>query len=133
MLAVGVFGGVWVQKQLGGSAAASGFPSGPPPGMPGGGEAGGGRGPSDARRALNRAASARREAETPVVVGTVTSIKGKRLIVTDLGENRHQVTVSTETTLTTPYAHGDLKRGDTVSIVGTESGDDVAATAITIR
>ena len=36
VLAVGVLGGVWVQQQLGGSAAASGFPSGPPAGMPAG-------------------------------------------------------------------------------------------------
>jgi hypothetical protein len=144
VLVVGTLGGIWIQKQFGGSAAASGLPAGAS-GFPGGRPSGfpGGQGPNgqgipggnvpgaqpDSRGSTEEPANA------PVVVGTVTSVKAKAssLVVTDLGDKSHQVKVSSSTTITMPYAHGELKAGDTVSIVGTVAAEIVTASAITVR
>ena len=149
VLAVGCLGGIWIQKQFGAASAASGLPGGAqgfPGGRPTGGFPGGGQRPSSGtgfpggnapgdQPGGSASTGGSTEADTPVVVGTVTSVKSKAggLVVKDLGGHAHQVKVSSSTTVTMPYAHGELKAGDTVSIVGTASGEIVTASAITVR
>lgn len=167
VLAVGVLGGVWVQKQLGtstssaagargqyaggtggpgfpGAAGGQGAPGGSASGAagaPGGGAsgaAGGGAQPGTASGSAGGSAggagigSGTGTSTTPAVVGTVTSTAAKSLVVTDLGGTRHTVTVTSSTTLTTPYGHA-LKAGDTVAVTGTAgSGGAVSATGLTV-
>ena len=141
VLAMGALGGIWIQKQFGNQspatampAGAQGFPGGRPSGMPGGQRMPGGNA-SGAQQGGSDSTGGSAEADAPVVVGTVTSVNAKAssLVVTDLGGHAHQVKISSSTTLTMPYAHGELKAGDTVSIVGSASGEIVTATAITVR
>ena len=145
VLAMGALGGIWIQKQFGTESAATGalagaqgFPGGRPQGLPSGQRPGGqetpGGNPSGQQGGPDSTGGSG-EADAPAVVGTVTSVKEKanNLVVTDLGGHAHQVRISSTTTLTMPYAHGGLKAGDTVSIVGTVAGEIVTASAITIR
>ena len=156
VLAVGALGGIWIQKQFGAqsSAAAAGFPSG---GFPGGGQgmpSGGGQGfpgggqgfpsgglpgsgsggmPSGATDTGNGSENSSTQSETPVVVGAVTKIESDHVVVKDLGGKSHDVTVTTSTTVTVPFEHGELKTGDTVSITGSTSGQKITASTITVR
>lgn len=157
VLAIGVLGGVWVQKQLGSSqsfgaaggqgvtrraAGGQGMPGGGAAGgqgMPGGdapaasgGDASSGSG-TGAAPETGSGASASGTSTTPAVVGTVSSTSTKALVVTDLGGTKHTVTVTSATTLTAPYGHGSLARGDTVAISGSTSSDgSVTATGVTV-
>ena len=136
VLAVGVLGGVWVQKSLGTTptAAAFGARQGLGPGAGTGGTGtreygGAGAGTGGAGAGTGGAATA----ATPAVVGTVTSAGKRSLVVTDLGGTKHTVTLSATTTVTTTYAHGALEAGDTVAVAGTAGTDgSVAATGITV-
>lgn len=151
VLAVGVLGGVWVEKQLGGGgSAAAGMPGGTArgqglpggSGMPGGGGMPGGDASGSAGGAASsapgeQAGAAGRTgsgtATTPVVVGTVSSAAAKSLVVTDLGGTKHTVGVTSTTTVTTPYGHGPLEKGDTVSVSGSTASDgSVTATGLTV-
>ncbi len=171
VLAVGVLGGVWVQKQLGTSASASagGFGAGARTGAGTGsgtgqrgyggtgtggtgagagaggaaqggtgqggapaGDTSGGTGTSDGTR-TSGGTGGTGAAAIPALVGTVTSASRKSLVVTDLGGTRHTVTLSATTTVTTPYAHGALKTGDTVAVAGRAGADGaVTATGLTV-
>jgi len=138
----------------GGAAGGQGFPGGTaggqgfPGGTAAGGTAGGGAagaGGSGASAAPGNGASAAPDgtgaqagtgsstSTTPVVVGTVSSIGARSLVVTDLGGTKHTVAVSSTTTSTTPYGHGALKRGDTVAVAGSTGSDgSVTATGVTV-
>ena len=161
VLGVGIVGGIWIQKQFGAqTSAAAGFPGGGQgfpgggQGMPGGGQGmpsgsgrggfpGGGQGmpgggsmpsgaPDQAPNGGGGGGSAA-NSETPVVVGTVTKLKTDQLVVEDLGGKSHDVTVTESTTVTVPFKQGELKTGDTVSITGSTTGDQVTASTITVR
>jgi len=152
VLTVGVLGGVWVEKQLGsttsaagrgmsGGAGGQGFPAGGTggQGMPGGGTGGQGvpgGAPSSSAGTETGAGGGSPSGSTPatpLVVGTVASSSTKSLVVSDLGGTRHTVAVTSTTTVTTPYGHGSLEAGDTVSVTGTTTSDgSVTATGVTV-
>ena len=162
VLAVGVLGGVWVEKQLGpsrsfGAAGGQGMPGGAAggqrmpggtaggQGMPGGtssGAAGGTGVPGgSASGAADGSSSAGAPQQTPgtggpatapVVVGVISSVRTTSLVVNDLGGTKHTVTITKATTVTAPYGHGEPKTGDTVAISGGTNADGVVATSLTI-
>jgi hypothetical protein len=138
VLAVGVLGGVWVEKQLGSSsAAASGLPAGMPSGQGFPGAGGGAGAPGGAASGASGGGAGSgggsTTSTTPAVVGTVSSTTAKSLVVTDLGGTKHTVTVTSSTTVTTPYGHGSLETGDTVAVSGSTGSDgSVAATGVTV-
>lgn len=139
VLGVGIVGGIWIQKQFGAqsSAVAAGFPAGGGRGgFPGGGQGmpGSGTRPSGAAdQTSNGGGGSTTDSEAPVVVGIVTKLESDQLTVEDLGGKTHTVTVSESTTVTLPFAHGELKTGDTVSITGSTTGNKVTASTITVR
>ncbi|GAB2586189.1 hypothetical protein [Microlunatus antarcticus] len=153
VLALGVLGGVWVEKQLGsansavgqgmpGGASGQGFPNGGTggQGMPGGtssGQAlpGGAASGSTGNQAGagGRSGGGSTAPSTPVVVGTVSSSGTKSLVVTDLGGTKHTVVITSTTTVTAPYGHNSLEAGDTVAVTGTTTSDgSVTATSVTV-
>jgi len=155
VLAVGLLGGVWVQKQFGSSqssaAAGQRVPGGAPggQGVPGGSSGGqgvpggaaggqgvpGGTSSAAAGGAASQAGSGSGSgtSATPAVIGTVSSTSSKSLTVTDLGGTKHAVTISSTTTVTAPYGHSALKNGDTVAVSGSTGSDgSVNATGLTI-
>jgi hypothetical protein len=116
VLAAGVLGGVWVEKQLGTTASAASF--GTAQGAPAGGTGAG----SGATRTA-----------TPAVVGTVSSTGTSSLVVTDAGGTKHDVSITKSTTVTAPYGHGSLKKGDAVAVTGTTgTGGAITATGIAV-
>ena len=157
VLAVGVLGGVWVQKQLGTTASASGFGPGAGAGAGAGGTgqrgyggtgtgaggtgtgAGGtggtGTGTGGAGTGgdttggtgTGGSTNGSGTAAAPAVVGTVTTAGKKSLVVTDLGGTKHTVTLTDATTVTTAYTHGALKTGDTVAVAGKAAADGSVA------
>lgn len=66
------------------------------------------------------------------MVGTVTKATASALTVEDFGGAAHQVKLTDETSLTAPIKHREIKAGDTVTVVGSTSGDTVTATKVTI-
>jgi hypothetical protein len=138
-------GGVVVQKRhdSGSTTTASGFPSGMP-GFPGGSggipngmsgfpgmgsAAGSGTGTGGNTGASEGASSG------PVLIGTVVKVDSTNVTVKDLSGKTYVVRTTTSTTVTrstsTPLT--GLKTGDTVSVEGTKSGQNVSATAVTDR
>jgi hypothetical protein len=122
-------GGVVVQKRhdSGSTAAATGFPSGLP-GFPGAGSvAGFGSGSSGGASAGTSSG--------PVLIGTVVKVDGTNVTVKDLSGKTYVVRTTTSTTVTrstsTPLT--GLMAGDTVSVEGTKSGQEVSASALTDR
>jgi hypothetical protein len=74
--------------------------------------------------------------DVPVLVGTVESVSGSDLTVTDLGGTSHVVHASPTTTLSVTGADWSvsLKPGATVSVQGTRAADgSVTATGVTQR
>jgi hypothetical protein len=70
---------------------------------------------------------------TPVAVGTITSVSGQTMVVTDFGGNKITVTVPPTATVTTPGLTSPAV-GAPVSVVGTKAADgSVTATAVTVR
>jgi hypothetical protein len=72
-------------------------------------------------------------AASPAVIGTVTSIKGMTMIVTNLGGMKVTVHLTSTTTVTLPVAKGALKAGLTVSVVGRTANKVVTATSVVVR
>jgi hypothetical protein len=113
-----------------GGAPPSGFPGGAGlpvgDGLPGGAPTGGGA-PSSAGGAGSAAAG------TPVVVGTITDVKGNDLVVTNFAGKAVTVHVPATATVTSPGLVG-IAKGMTASVVGTKGSDgSVTATTVTAR
>lgn len=120
--------GTQVQKNFGtsDSATAAGAPTGFPAGMPEGMSGMPGapeEGDEDA-------------VEESAVVGTLTSKDGDTWIVTDLGGDKHTITVTDSTRVREERTVelNDAKAGSTVDVTGTTNDKgDVSATSITLR
>lgn len=70
---------------------------------------------------------------TPVAVGTITTVSGQTLTLTDFGGTVVTVHVPATATVTTPGLGGPSV-GSPVSVVGTKAADgSVTATAVTVR
>jgi hypothetical protein len=71
----------------------------------------------------------------PVLIGTVVKVDGTNVTVKDLSGKTYVVGTTTSTTVTrsTSIPLTGLKAGDTVSVDGTKSGQNVSATAVTNR
>jgi hypothetical protein len=150
LLAIGVIaglaftGGVLVQKHHERSSTpANGLPSGLPPGLSGlasgnlpAGIPGAGGGLGSGGQSGGTGAAPGATSTAPVVVGTVSSVRGTTVKVKDLGGTTHTVKTSADTTLARPGigASGALVKGETVSVTGTKSDDGtITATGITVR
>ncbi len=70
-------------------------------------------------------------ASTPSVIGTVSSVSGSTIGVTNLGGTKVTVTVTATTTITKALGAADLAVGDTVAVTGTTASDG-SVTAINI-
>jgi hypothetical protein len=70
---------------------------------------------------------------TPTVIGTVTSLKGMTMVVTNLGGTKVTVHLTSTTTVTVSVAKPALKVGQTVSVVGRTAHKIVTATSVTVR
>ncbi|GAB2580583.1 DUF5666 domain-containing protein [Microlunatus antarcticus] len=118
ILAVGVFVGVQVARVAGGSAGAAGAGAG------------------QARRSGAAGSTAPRAgaaSTAPAAAGEVTAIKAHTLVLADQGASR-TVTFTDTTTVTEPYAHGELAVGDVVTVLGSRAADgSVNATSIVVR
>jgi hypothetical protein len=130
---LGVLGGVQIEQTIGdqrsvGSGTAARMPSGA--GLPGG--ANGDRGqmqPGSPTSSASANGSARL-----AVVGTVAAAHESAVTVTDLGKTKHEVKISSSTTVTKPYRRGALRAGDTVAVTGSTASDgSITATNITVR
>ena len=71
----------------------------------------------------------------PVLIGTVVKVDGTKMTVKDLSGKTYVVSTTTSTTVTqsTSIPLTGLKAGDSVSVEGTKSGQNVSATAVTNR
>jgi hypothetical protein len=140
-IGIGFYGGVVVQKNKGGSSttaaraalAGAAARAGRAGGFGAGGFGAGGFGGAEgAGGGTGAGAPGATSAPTPSVIGTVTSIKGLALVVTNLGGTKVNVTMTAATTITAKIA--GLKVGETVSVVGkVGAGGTVAATSITVQ
>ncbi len=134
-------GGVVVQKRhdSGSTAAASGLPSGVSgfPGGSGGLPSGlsGFPGSGSATGSGGNTGTSAGASSGPVLIGTVVKVDGTNVTVKDLSGKTYVVRTTTSTTVTrstsTPLT--GLKAGDTVSVEGTKSGQNVSASAVTDR
>ncbi|GAA3605514.1 hypothetical protein GCM10022223_21590 [Kineosporia mesophila] len=141
-------GGVAVQKQfgnssggapgggmsaMGGGQSRGGYgQSGALPGG-GGGYGGGGFGGQSGSAGGSAGASGNQASTSPVVVGTVTKVSGRTLIVKNFSGTAVTVKVPQGTTVTdsSATALSGLVKGVSVSVVGTKAGDGVVtATSI---
>jgi len=138
-------GGVLVQKRHDSTSttAASGLPSGMSgfpggsagmpsgvSGFPGMGSATGSGTGSGANTGTSAGTSS-----GPVLIGTIVKVDGTKVTVKDLSGKTYIVSTTTSTTLTqsTSIPLTGLKAGDTVSVEGTKSGQNVSANALTDR
>lgn len=124
--------GTQVQKNFGTSesATAAGAPTGFPTAMP--------EGMSGMPAAAGDGAEEGDDdaAEESAVVGTLTSTDGDTWIVTDLGGDKHTITVTDATRVREERTVelNDAKAGSTVDVTGTKNDKgDVSATSITLR
>jgi hypothetical protein len=119
-----------------GGALPSGFPSGLPggAGSPGGAATGTGSGRApNASGAPSAGGAASSGAATPVVVGTITAVKGDDLVVTNFAGKAITVHVPATATVTAPGLAGAVT-GMTAAVVGTKGSDGtVTATTVTAR
>lgn len=134
LVVAGFGGGVLVQKHAGSSSgSASSLPSGFAaggfsPGAGGFGDPAAGGGTSAAAGGSGAASS-----QAPVVVGTVKSVSGTTVLVTNFAGTVVTVTVPATATVTTPGLT-PLAAGATVSVSGAKQADgSVVATAIVAR
>ena len=82
---------------------------------------------------IERSRSGAASAQAPVVVGTVTSVSGTTVLVTNFAGTAVTVTVPATATVTTPGLT-PLAAGETVSVSGAKQADgSVVATAIVAR
>jgi hypothetical protein len=131
LLALAFTGGVLVQKHHDAGTSAGSLASFPV-GVPnvGGGFPGG---TSDGSASSSGSQGG---GSTPVVIGTVVSVNGNRIIVRDLSGTKHVVTTTGSTTIarSTEIPISKLTAGTTVVVVGTQSGDGTtSATTVTVR
>lgn len=71
---------------------------------------------------------------TPVVVGSIVSVKGSALTVKNFAGRSVTVHVPDDTPVTVPGLSGELRAGTTVSVTGTTAADgSVTAATITVR
>jgi Domain of unknown function (DUF5666) len=139
---LGVLGGVQIERMAGGQGSVgsgtavrsgAGFPGGAGQGSgrrgpPGGGDQGQMQ-PGSPTSSASANASARL-----AVVGTVAAVHESTVTVTDLGKSKHEVKISSSTTVTKPYRRGALRVGDTVAVTGSTASDgSITATNIIIR
>jgi hypothetical protein len=126
ILAVGIFIGVQVARLAGTAGGATGAAASGQSrrfGPPGAGASGGGT-------AASRAASG---SSAPAASGEISTIKAHTLVLVDQGA-RQSVTFTDATTVTAPYAHDRLVKGDAVSVFGSRAADgSVNATSIVVR
>ena len=132
--------GVVVQKRHdSGSTAASGLPSGITgfPGGSGGIPSGlsGFPGTGSAAGSGGTSGTSAGASSGPVLIGTVVKVDGPNVTVKDLSGKTYVVRTTTSTTVTrsTSTPVSGLKAGDTVSVEGTKSGQNVSASAVTDR
>ena len=158
ILAVGVLGGVEVQKHEGTSTTAGGFAAragrargtgaAGAGGLEGFGAAGaggfgaaGGTGTSGGAGGATGAAGGTTGTATttpavaPIAIGTVVSLKGSTLVVKDLGGNTRTITLGSGVTLTTsaPLTATSLKAGDTVTVSGTTAANGTSTATTVLR
>lgn len=135
--AVCFLGGSLTQRHFGaepataaGSTGVGGLPAGIPEGLPAGGFPGSG----DAA-AEDESAAAVDEDTSESVIGTVVETRDGIWIVEDLGGERHEIAVSTDTKLTreTAITSDDITSGDRVQITGTTLDDQLQADQVTQR
>ena len=135
LVVAGFGGGILVQKHAGSSSgSASSFPNGFAPGSGSSRAAGAfsGLAPGGATSTAASGSGAA-SAQAPVVVGTVTSVSGTTLVVTNFAGTAVTVTVPATATVTTPGLT-PLAAGQTVSVSGAKQADgSVVATAIVAR
>jgi hypothetical protein len=126
--AVGVFIGVQVARLAGvGSSAraAAGSSQSRRFGPPGAAASGTGTGTAAPRQGLGSSA--------PVASGEISAVQAHSLVLLDQGA-RQSVTFTDDTTVTAPYAHARLVKGDAVSVFGSRAADgSVNATSIVVR
>jgi hypothetical protein len=135
-IALGFLGGEIVQKHYGTTAsaaatganrAAAGFT-----GREGGAGAFGNAAPGQTGTGTGTGTGAGTTA-IPAVIGTVTSLKGTTMVVTNLGGAKVKVHLTKTTTVTVSVAKPALKVGQTVSVAGRTANKIVTATSVTLR
>ncbi|HEY6687192.1 MAG TPA: DUF5666 domain-containing protein [Propionibacteriaceae bacterium] len=141
---LGVLGGVQIERMAGGQGSVGSGTAAPVPsgaGFPGGASQGSGRrGPPGAGDqgqmqpgSPTSSDSANGSAQV-AVVGTVAAVHESAVTVTDLGKSKHEVKITSSTTVTNPYRRGALRAGDTVAVTGSTASDrSITATNITVR
>lgn len=73
-------------------------------------------------------------AAAPAVIGTIASVTGNTITVTNFGGKTITVTLSSTTAVTKQVASAALKKGDTVTVTGKAGTDGtVAATAVNAK
>jgi hypothetical protein len=139
---VGVLVGVQIERMAGGQgsvAPGTAVPSGA--GFPGGASQGSGRrgvpGGDDQGQLQPGSPTSSDSANGSArlaVVGTVAAVHKSAVTVTDLGKSKHEVKITSSTTVTKPYRRGALRAGDTVAVTGSTASDgSITATNITVR
>jgi hypothetical protein len=147
-IALGFLGGEIVQKHYGTTASASGAANraagfargegagafgGNGAGFPQAGANGNGAGTGPGTTGTGTGTGTTGSSPTPAVIGTVSSIKGSTLIVTNLGGAKVTVHLTGTTTVTVPVKAKALKVGQTVSVVGKTAAKVVTATSIVVQ
>lgn len=133
-VAIGFLGGEIVQKHYGTAATAAGTAGGRAATYAGrqGGYAAFGNGAA-AQPGTGATSTGTATAAVPAVIGTVTSLKGATMIVTNLGGRKVTVHLTGATTVTVSVAKHALTAGQTVAVAGRTANKVVTATSVTVR